>query len=581
MIATRLINSEMPCSDSSAKPTGRSSLAGQRIKPPGLPENSPELNDLRKKMWPNTSIQLRVRLLSEAARMSMRTAAVAFAWRDRYRRDVLIDLVCYRRNGHNELDEPRFTQPAMWRAIDARPSLATALSGRLAGMDEAAGARVDAARAGFRDRLAQGFEAMKTIRPNQSNRFQQGWDAHCGPADLLAPVGTGVAVERLREIGRRAAAIPAGITPHPKVRQFYDARAESLETGEGLNFATAEALAFATLLDEGRNIRISGQDTVRGTFTQRHLRVHDLETAASAVSLATVAQDGARLEAINSPLSEYGALSFEYGHSLDDPRTLTLWEAQFGDFLNGAQIAVDQFIVSAEATWQLLSGLVLLLPHGLEGQGPDHSSARIERILQLCANGNIVVANPSTPASYFHLLRRQQLAAWRKPLFAITPKALLRARASVSSLADLGAGTHFRPVIADATADPARARGVILCSGKIYYDLVQAREAAGLGADIAIHRVEQLYPLDTAAIAAETARFANATSLVWCQEEPQNQGAWAFVRDTLATRDPVLAGRLQFAGRMALPVAAGGSIERHTAEQEAIVARALELAGGS
>lgn len=512
----------------------------------------------------------------------VRAAALAFSWRSRYGRDVVIDLVCYRRNGHNELDEPRFTQPQIWRAVDARPTLAKTLSGRLSGEDEAAGERVSASAAAFRDNLVAAYEALNSVRPNLHNRFQQGWDDHVGSGDerMFAPVATGVAAERLRELARATTAIPGGMSPHPKVRQFYETRLDSVVSGEGINFATAEALAFATLLDEGRSVRISGQDTVRGTFTQRHLQVHDLEGGQAVMPVAVAARDGARFEAINSPLSEYGVLSFEYGHSLDNPRTLTLWEAQFGDFLNGAQIAVDQFIVSAEAKWQLMSGLVLLLPHGLEGQGPDHSSVRIERLLQLCANSNMVVANPTTPANYFHLLRRQQHAVWRKPLFVVAPKSLLRARAGVSALAEFDEGTSFRPFIAD-PVDAGDRKGAILCSGKIYYDLVQARAEAGLEAEVAIHRVEQLYPLDMSVLARETARIADAGgALVWCQEEPENQGAWSFMRDSLMRIDGRMHERLEFAGRMAVPVAAGGSIERHVAEQADIVGRALRMAMG-
>lgn len=508
----------------------------------------------------------------------VRAAAVAFAWRQAFGRDVIVDLVCYRRNGHNELDEPRFTQPAMWQRIDIHRPLGAALAESLAAQDEAAARRVGETAASFRHALADAFAGIGNARPNMVNRFQQGWEERVctGEAGLLAPVRTGVPADRLRALARATTALPADIAPHPKVRQFYEARAEAIDKGEAINFATAEALAFATLLAEGRSVRLSGQDCVRGTFTQRHLRVHDLASERSAMPLAEAASAGARIEAINSPLSEYGVLAFEYGHSLDNPDDLVVWEAQFGDFLNGAQIAVDQFIVSAEAKWQIMSGLVALLPHGLEGQGPDHSSARIERLLQLCANGNIVVANPSTPANYFHLLRRQLHAPWRKPLFVIAPKSLLRARAGVSALADFAGDTHFLPFIADPAAGSGKSRGVILCSGKIYYDLVQARNEEGLAEDVAIHRVEQLYPLDIAAISREISTLQGNGPVVWCQEEPLNQGAWAFVRDALGAAG--VPARIGAVGRPATPVPAGGSIDRHTVEQNELVRRALALA---
>lgn len=510
-----------------------------------------------------------------------RAAALAFAWRQYSGRDVIIDLVCYRRNGHNELDEPRFTQPQMWRNIDARPTLAVMLSDQLAARDPVAHARLTEELAGFRAGLVDGFEQIDTFRPNNDIRFQSGWShlSHPDEAALLARVPTGLPRADLIALARATSAPVAGISPHAKVTKFYEARLESIETGEGINFATAEAMAFASLLAEGHPLRMSGQDCVRGTFTQRHLQLHDLDTGRTAFPLEAAAAMGkARFEVINSPLSEYSVLGFEYGHSLEATDTLTLWEAQFGDFLNGAQIVVDQFIVSAEAKWQLRSGMVLLLPHGLEGQGPDHSSARTERILQLCANGNILVANPSTPANYFHLLRRQIHAPWRKPLFVIAPKSLLRARACASTLDQIADGTAFEPVIGDGLANPARVGGVILCSGKIYYDLLQARAEAGLEDQVALIRIEQLYPLDKDAILRELGKFAGAGKFVWCQEEPQNQGAWNFVATMMSEWKPDM--KFRYVGRMALPVSAGGSIDRHVLEQADIVARALQTAKG-
>ncbi|MEI4473367.1 2-oxoglutarate dehydrogenase E1 component [Frigidibacter sp. MR17.24] len=516
----------------------------------------------------------------------MAAAALAADWRARFGRDIFIDLVCYRRNGHNELDEPRFTQPATWAAIDARPGLRAATQAALAAADPPGAAAVEAELAAFRDTLVAAYDVIDSLLPNDDAPFQPGWDAvaAAGPAEILAPVDTGVDAARLVRLGAAAGLIAPAASPHPKVRQFYAARAQSLERGEGVGFATAEALAFASLLDEGASVRLSGQDSVRGTFTQRHLRLHDTEGPASRLPLAALARDGARFEIHNSPLSEYAVLGFEYGHSLVDPGTLTLWEAQFGDFLNGAQIVVDQYVVSAEAKWGLRSGLVILLPHGLEGQGPDHSSCRPERLLQACVGANAIVANPSTPANLFHLLRRQIRAPWRKPLFVVAPKSLLRARAAVSRLDEMGPGTGFRPLIYDGPEAPER---LVLCSGKIAYELAAARAEAGLAARVGILRVEQLYPLDRGAVTAALARAGAQVAarlatgpLVWCQEEPRNQGAFAHVRAVLAAPGPAGSApiaSLGYAGRPALPVAAGGSIDRHVAEQDTLVRSALGL----
>ena len=508
-----------------------------------------------------------------------RVAALALAWRRRYRRDVLIDLVCYRRNGHNELDEPRFTQPKVWAAIDARPSLRESFTAAVARLDAAAPDRVAVLAEAFKAEMQDGYAAIESLRPNAAPARAESWTGiqRAGARDVLARVETGVPAERLREIGRAICRIPPELKPHAKVAQFYKARLETIEAGSDINFATAEALAFASLLAEGVPVRLSGQDCVRGTFTQRHLAVHDVETGGHLMPVASVAEEGAAFEAVNSPLSEYGVLGFEYGYSLADPNRLAVWEAQFGDFLNGAQIMVDQFIVSAEAKWELMSGLAILLPHGLEGQGPDHSSARVERLLQLCAGGNMIVANPSTPANLFHLLRRQVRAPWRKPLFVIAPKALLRQKACVSVLDEMAAGTAFRPIVAEDAAKPVRR--VVLCSGKIGYELAAARAGRGLEDEVAIIRLDQLYPFPADDLATALARHGDAEWL-WCQEEPENQGALAFVQHQLR-QDPRFAGRaLAVVARPPLPVAAGGSIERHESEQAALIGRALDLTGG-
>jgi 2-oxoglutarate dehydrogenase E1 component len=505
-----------------------------------------------------------------------RVAGLALAWRRHYQRDILIDLVCYRRNGHNELDEPRFTQPKIWAAVDERPPLRESFSGKVAQADAAAAEQANAAASELRAEMQRGYEAIETLRPNDVPARPASWAGiqRAGAEEVLLPVETGIAIDRLREVGRGASLIPGDVKAHPKVAQFYKARLDSIEKGVEINFATAEALALASLLADDVPVRLSGQDSARGTFTQRHLAVHDVETGRVVVPLAAVAGEAARFEAVNSPLSEYAVLGFEYGHSLADSRRLTVWEAQFGDFLNGAQIMVDQFIVSAEAKWELMSGLVVLLPHGLEGQGPDHSSARVERLLQLCAGGNMIVANPSTPANLFHLLRRQVIASWRKPLFIIAPKALLRQKACISTLDEMGDGTTFRAVIGDEGVTAARR--VVLCSGKIAYELAHRRTALGRDDEVAIVRLDQLYPFPAQELAAALARHG-AAEWVWCQEEPENQGALAYIQDRIR-RDARFVGRsLASVARPPLPVAAGGSIERHEIEQADLVGRALDL----
>ncbi|MFZ2159652.1 MAG: 2-oxoglutarate dehydrogenase E1 component [Bradyrhizobium sp.] len=505
---------------------------------------------------------------------AIRASQIALAWRQHTNRDILIDLVCYRRNGHNELDEPRFTQPKEWSAIESRASLRERFSSEIIATHPGARVNADDSAARFRESMQQGYEAIESLRPNNSPNRPATWlDIRRADAEeILRPVATGLPIARLREIGEQACKIPADIDAHPKVAQFYQKRVETLASGHGINFGTAETLAFATLLADGVSVRLSGQDCVRGTFTQRHLAVHDMENNRRVLPLNAVAAHAARFEAINSPLSEYAVLGFEYGHSLADPRRLTIWEAQFGDFLNGAQIVADQFIITAEAKWETMSGLVVLLPHGLEGQGPDHSSARIERLLQLTAGSNIIVAHPSTPANLFHLLRRQIVAPWRKPLFVIAPKSLLRLKSCTSELNEMSAGTSFRAIIAD--AGPADCRQVVLCSGKIFYDLAAARANLGLEKKVALIRIEQLHPFPMEELTILLARFQQA-EWVWCQEEPENQGAEAHVMELLRNDSRTAGHSIRAVARPRMSPAAGGSIERHEIEQRELVNRAF------
>ncbi|TPQ49308.1 2-oxoglutarate dehydrogenase E1 component [Prosthecomicrobium hirschii] len=506
-----------------------------------------------------------------------RVARLALGWKRDFGRDVVVDLVCYRRNGHNELDEPRFTQPDMWRRIDARPPVRSHLAAAIERAGRPPDPAAAAAVAAFRDSLQAGYASAADTMPNEPPMQGEAWAdlRHATERDILAPVATGVDLDRLRAVGIAASTIPDGFAAHPKVAQFYEARLHAIRSGAGVNFASAEALAFATLLADGARIRLSGEDTVRGTFTQRHTVVHDGRDGRTCTPVKNARPDAPdAFEIFNSPLSEYGVLGFEYGHSLFDPNQLTLWEAQFGDFLNIAQAAVDQYIVSAESKWGLKSGLVLLLPHGLEGQGPDHSSARIERLTQLCAHGNVIVAQPTTPANLFHLLRRQICAPWRKPLFVIAPKSLLRAKAAVSPLTDFAAETQFRPVIAEPCQTPEAVRRIVLCSGKIAYDLERQRHDAGRAETVLPVRVEQIYPVPADALRSVVERHPGA-HCVWLQEEPVNQGVWPSLQGELARAGlPMLAARPVVA-RPASPVPAGGSVERHEREQAALLRRAL------
>jgi 2-oxoglutarate dehydrogenase E1 component len=496
-------------------------------------------------------------------------ARVACAWRNHTGRDVIIDLVCYRRNGHNELDEPRFTQPIAYGAIGKHPNLKTLFSEQVRTRSHECFEAAEAQRATFALRLAEAYDSYDKLSLNdvlaEANVFPEASAARGAETDPE----TGVDSKTLYGLGRAITSAPDDFATDPKVVAFLKSRWDSIDKGAGLNMATAEALAFASLLHEGSSVRLSGQDSIRGTFTQRHLAIHDAMNGRAFVPLRTVSRDGARFDLVNSPLTEYGVLAFEFGMSLADSNRLVVWEAQFGDFLNGAQVAVDQYIVSAESKWRMRSSLVIALPHGLDGQGPDHSSARIERILQSCARENITVAIPSTPANLFHLLRRQQRSARRTPLFLIAPKSLLREKECQSTLLELASGTRFRPVIV--TEASGQCDRIVFCAGKIFYDL-NGRRSQERASDVMLVRVEQLYPRPSDSISETLAKHPEA-ELVWCQEEPENQGAFYFMDRMFREID----GRrpLRYVGRPPMAAAAGGSIDRHEREQAEIVSAAL------
>jgi 2-oxoglutarate dehydrogenase E1 component len=467
---------------------------------------------------------------------------IAIDFRQRFGKPVVVDMFCYRRHGHNEADEPAFTQPLMYARIREHPRVVEVYADKLIKEGLLTRAEVDRRQGDFRARLEEELAASDSYRPNRADWLDGKWSG-IGHAEEGARRGlTGVDLELLAELGRKITTIPKSFTPHKTVARIIAGRHKMIEDGAGIDWATGEALAFGTLLIEGYRVRLSGQDSERGTFSQRHSVLMDQVNEKKYTPLKHIAKEQAQFEVINSMLSEEAVLGFEYGYSLAEPNALTLWEAQFGDFANGAQVIIDQFISSGERKWLRMSGLVLLLPHGYEGQGPEHSSAKLERFLQLCAEDNWQIANCTTPANYFHALRRQLHRAFRKPLVLMTPKSLLRHKRVVSTIAQFGPGMSFHRLLWDDAqflADQAiklvpdeQVRRVVLCSGKVYYDLYEEREKRGIN-DVYLLRVEQLYPFPARALIQELYRFRDA-EMVWCQEEPKNMGAWTFIEPNLS-----------------------------------------------
>jgi len=505
-------------------------------------------------------------------------ARVATEYRQQFKKDVVIDLFCYRRHGHNETDEPAFTQPLMYRTIARHPTTRQIYANSLVAAGVVDEAEVAATATRFIADLEAQFEAAKSYRPNKADWLEGAWAGLEEAPDDDWRGDTGVAIEILREVGRGLVTVPEGFRLNPKIARQLEAKRATIEAGEGIDWATAEALSIASLCAEGTHVRMSGQDSGRGTFSHRHAVLVDQETGERYVPINHVRAGQALFEIIDSPLSEAGVVGFEYGYSLADPSALVLWEAQFGDFANGAQVIIDQFLSAGEAKWLRMSGLVMLLPHGYEGQGPEHSSARLERYLQLCAEDNIQVCNLTSAANYFHALRRQMRRNFRKPLVVFTPKSLLRAKELMSRLAEMGPGSSFHRIIAegDRIAAEDRVRRVVLCSGKVYFDLYKARAAKG-DDRVALVRVEQLYPFPFNTLSKVLQRYRNA-EIVWCQEEPQNMGAWNFVdrriEHVLFGLD-IAAKRPRFAGRAEAASPATGLFKRHVEEQAHLVADAL------
>ena len=505
-------------------------------------------------------------------------ARAATEFRQQFKKDVVIDLFCYRRHGHNETDEPAFTQPLMYRTIARHPTTRQIYAKRLTEAGVLREGEADAMATRFIAELETQFELAKSYRPNRADWLEGAWAGLEQAPDDDRRGDTGVAGETLREIGRGLVTVPEGFRLNPKIARQLAAKRAAIEAGEGIDWATAEALAIGSLCAEGTHVRMSGQDSGRGTFSQRHAVLVDQETEERYVPIDHVSPVQAPFEIIDSPLSEAAVVGFEYGYSLADPSSLVLWEAQFGDFANGAQVIIDQFLSSGEAKWLRMSGLVMLLPHGYEGQGPEHSSARIERYLQLCAEDNIQVCNLTSAANYFHALRRQIRRNFRKPLVIFTPKSLLRAKEVMSRLDEMEKGTSFHRVIGESEAIAAddAVRRVVLCTGKLYFDLVKARAKDGDNR-VALVRIEQLYPFPFNALAKVLQRYRNA-EIVWCQEEPQNMGAWNFVdrriEQALGGLD-VASKRPRFAGRAEAASPATGLFKRHVEEQAHLVAEAL------
>ncbi|MGE3867577.1 MAG: 2-oxoglutarate dehydrogenase E1 component, partial [Hyphomonadaceae bacterium] len=512
-------------------------------------------------------------------------AKVATEYRQKFGKDVVIDVFCYRRYGHNEGDEPSFTQPLMYKKIKDHPTTREIYSQRLAREGVATPPEVDVWIKEFEAFLDAEYESGANFRPNKADWLDGVWSGLGLPDDDDRKGQTAVPASKLRALGAAFTKAPAGVDMHKTLVRVVENRRKSIETGEGIDWATAEHLAFASLLDEGFPVRLSGQDSGRGTFSQRHSHFIDQTTEARYTPLNALRAGQAHYEVIDSLLSEEAVLGFEYGYSLADPNTLTLWEAQYGDFANGAQVVVDQFISSGERKWLRMSGLTMLLPHGYEGAGPEHSSARLERYLQLCAEDNMQVANISTPANYFHALRRQIHRGFRKPLILMTPKSLLRHRCCVSKLADLAEGTTFHRVLwDDAELNPGshalkpdgEIRRVILCAGKVYYDLLEEREKRGID-NVYLLRVEQFYPFPAKSLMAELGRFKQA-EIVWAQEEPKNMGAWFFMEPNLEwTLDRIGSTyrRPRYVGRPATASTATGLMSKHLKETEAIMADAF------
>ena len=514
-------------------------------------------------------------------------AKVATEYRQKFGKDVVIDMFCYRRFGHNEGDEPMFTQPVMYAKIKGHPSTRELYADRLVKEGLFTAEQVETEVKAFEDFLDKAFDDGKELEGGEADWLRDKWEGLGLPEDDERRGKTGVSISKLKEVGEKLTTVPESIDIHRTLQRVVNGRSEAISSGKGLDWATAEHLAFGTLLEEGFHVRLSGQDCGRGTFSQRHSHMVDQNTGERYTPLNNIAEGQAPYEVIDSLLSEEAVLGYEYGYSLANPNALTMWEAQFGDFSNGAQVFFDQFISSAERKWLRMSGLTMLLPHGYEGQGPEHSSARLERFLQMCAEDNWQICNLTTPANYFHALRRQIHRDFRKPLVIMTPKSLLRHKLATSDLDDMNTKSSFHRVLWDDAETPGREgkvklvddkkiRRVVLCSGKVYYDLFEAREESGVD-DVYLLRVEQFYPVPRKAFMTELKRFVGA-EIVWCQEEPRNMGGWTFIRDEIewaAGKVGYKQPRPKYVGRPPAAATATGLLSTHNKEKDAFIGAAL------
>ncbi|MGR3506108.1 MAG: 2-oxoglutarate dehydrogenase E1 component [Paracoccaceae bacterium] len=517
-------------------------------------------------------------------------ARVATEFRQLFHKDVVLDIICYRRFGHNEGDEPMFTNPIMYNKIKKQKTTLSLYTERLVRDGLIPEGEIEDMKAAFQSRLNEEFEAGKDYKPNKADWLDGRW-SHLDRRDQkkYQRGKTAIKPETMKQIGEALSRAPDDFPMHKTVERLLESKRKMFETGEGFDWATSEAMAFGSLLLEGYPVRLSGQDSARGTFSQRHSALINQDTEERYYPLNNIREGQARYEVIDSMLSEYAVLGFEYGYSLSEPNALVMWEAQFGDFANGAQIMFDQFISSGESKWLRMSGLVCLMPHGYEGQGPEHSSARLERFLQMCGQDNWIVANCTTPANYFHILRRQLHRTYRKPLMLMTPKSLLRHKLAISDAADFTTGSSFHRVLWDDAerghsdtklAADDKIKRVVMCSGKVYYDLLEERDARGID-DIYLLRIEQFYPFPAMSLVKELERFPQA-EMVWCQEEPKNQGAWTFIEpnvEWVLGRIKAKHQRPVYVGRAASASPATGLASTHKAQQQALVDEALTIKG--
>ena len=512
---------------------------------------------------------------------------IATEYRQKFKRDVVIDIICYRRFGHNEGDEPSFTQPLMYKKIRSQATTLTIYGNQLIQEGVLRDDEFQKEKDNFKKFLDTEFDSSKSYIPNQIDWFTGSWSKFTTEIGSDRRGVTGVDLELIHQAGEKICYLPENFNFHSTIKRLFEAKKKMFETGKGFDWATAESLAFGTLLLEGYPVRFVGQDSSRGTFSQRHAAVLDQNTGEKYYPLKNLSSEQAQFEIIDSFLSEFGVLGFEYGYSLSSPETLVLWEAQFGDFANGAQIIIDQFITSGEKKWTRASGLVMLLPHGYEGQGPEHSSARIERYLQSCAQENLQVVNCTTPANYFHLLRRQIHRKFRKPLIVFSPKSLLRHKKCVSEIEDFLPENSFHRILPDHADFPEynliklvkdeEIKRVVLCSGKVYFDISEKRETIR-NPKVQLLRIEQLYPFPVKKLASFLKRFKNADEFIWCQEEPENMGAWSFVEKYINWTLNLIGAKskkVQYVGRKPSASTATGYLKKHVQQQDEIISKVL------